>query len=244
MGRKKQEGEAFNPLGWMLTFSDLVTLLLTFFVMLFAMRTPEVAKLKAAFGVFSGGAEAALGLTDKGKVGDLQELLDSIKQPRSDEFGTAEQELAKGLDLPPSSEGGMAGQMQQGVNLKSEERGVVITLANDLLFQPGQAALSPQAEQAIHQAATVLRHGGQPISVEGHTDSMKPGAGATAADNWSLSLQRALAVLHYLNVKERIPARRLRVAALGSTRPLVPNDTPEHRAMNRRTEIVLLMSNQ
>ena len=72
---------------------------------------------------------------------------------------------------------------------------------------------------------------------------MKPGPGAAAADNWSLSLQRALAVLHYLNVKENIPARRLRVAALGSTRPLVPNDTPEHRAMNRRTEIVLLMSN-
>ena len=54
MGRKQQEGADFNPLGWMLTFSDLVTLLLTFFVMLFAMRAPEVSKLKAAFGVFSG----------------------------------------------------------------------------------------------------------------------------------------------------------------------------------------------
>jgi len=208
------------------------------------MRVPEVQKLKAAFGVFSGGSEAALGVTDRGKVGNVQQLLDSIKQPRADEFGTNEQELAKRLDLPLSSEGGAAGQLQKGVALKSEERGVVITLANDLLFAPGQALLSPQAEQAIHQAATVLKHGEQTISVEGHTDSVAPGAGAAAADNWSLSLQRALAVLHYLNVKEGIPARRLRVAALGSTRPLVPNDTPEHRAMNRRTEIVLLLSNQ
>lgn len=243
MAKKKQEGAGFNPLGWMLTFSDLVTLLLTFFVMLFAMKAPEVQKLKAAFGMFSGGADAALSITDKGKVGDFQQLLDSIRQPRADEFGTKEQDLAKGLDLPPAAEGGVAGPLQQKVNLKSEERGVVITLANDLLFAPGQATLSPQAEQAIGQAAAVLRHGAQIISVEGHTDSVKPGPGAAAADNWSLSLQRALAVLHYLNVKEGIPARRLRVAALGSTRPLVPNDTPEHRAMNRRTEIVLLMSN-
>lgn len=244
MAKKKQEGADFNPLGWMLTFSDLVTLLLTFFVMLFAMKAPEVQKLKAAFGVFSGGADAALSITDKGKAGDFQQLLDSIRQPRADEFGTKEQDLAKGLDLPQSNEGGVAGRLQQRVNLKSEERGVVITLANDLLFKPGQATLSPQAEQAIHQAAAVLRHGEQPISVEGHTDNLKPGPGAVTQDNWSLSLQRALAVLHYLNVKEGIPARRLRVAALGSTRPLVPNDTPQNRAMNRRTEIVLLMSNQ
>jgi chemotaxis protein MotB len=242
MARKKQSGIEFNPLGWMFTFSDLVTLLLTFFVMLFAMKAPEIQKLKAAFGIFSGGSEAPLGLTDRGKVGDFQQLLDSIKQPRADEFGTGEQELAKGLDLPQSSEGGIGGRLQKGVELKSEERGVVITLANDLLFAPGQAVLTPQAELAIHQAAAVLRHGDQLISVEGHTDSTKPGEGAAAKDNWSLSLQRALAVLHYLNVKEGIPARRLRVAALGSTRPLVPNDTPEHRAMNRRTEIVLLMS--
>jgi len=243
MARKKQGGSDFNPLGWMLTFSDLVTLLLTFFVMLFAMKAPEVSKLKAAFGIFSGGS-APLGLTDRGKVGNLQELLDTIRQPRADEFGTQEQKLAESLDLPQSSEGGLSGGLQPGVNLKSEERGMVITLANDLLFAPGQAALSPQAEQAIHQAAAVLKHGEQDISVEGHTDNLPPGSAAAAKDNWSLSLQRALAVLHYLNVKEGVAARRLRVAALGSTRPLAPNDTPEHRAMNRRTEIVLLMNNQ
>ena len=108
MAKKKQEGAGFNPLGWMLTFSDLVTLLLTFFVLLFAMKAPEVQKLKAAFGIFSGGSDAALSITDQGKVGDFQQLLDSIRQPRADEFGTKEQDLAKGLDLPATTEGGVA----------------------------------------------------------------------------------------------------------------------------------------
>ncbi len=243
MAKRGQEDSGFNPLGWMFTFSDLVTLLLTFFVMLLSMKEPEVQKLKAAFGVFSSGSQGYLGLTDQGKVGNFQELLDSIRQPRADEFGTPAQKLAEQLDLPPSSEGNVPSRLQQQVNLKSEERGMVITLANDLLFAPGQATLSPRAERAIHQVAAILRHGDQPISVEGHTDNVPPGPGAAASNNWSLSLQRALAVLHYLNVKEHIAARRLRVAALGDTRPLVPNDTPKHRAMNRRTEIVLLMKN-
>jgi len=76
--------------------------------------------------------------------------------------------------------------------------------------------------------------------VEGHTDNQITDPRSGYANNWQLSLARAMAVLDQLVKEEKVRPERLRVAALGDTRPLVPNDTPEHRAMNRRTEIVLL----
>ncbi len=242
MARDKDQGSDFNPLGWMVTFGDLITLLLTFFVMLLAMREPEIQKLKAVFGIFAHGGPAPLALSDKAKIQDLQRLLDSIRQPTAEELTSPEQQLARKLQLPPSQEGALPAALQPGVNLRSERRGMVITLANDLLFAPGRAELSPRARQAIRQAAQILRYGDQPVSVEGHTDNVPPPPNGPYPDNWSLSLARAEAVLHQL-IEEGIAPSRLRVAALGDTRPLVPNDTPQHRAMNRRTEIVILVPN-
>jgi chemotaxis protein MotB len=228
----------------MFTFSDLVTLLLTFFVMLLSMKAPEIQKLKAVFGVFSQGSASSLGMSDRDQVANFRRLMDAIRQPTADEFSSQAQDLARELDLPPEVSGALGGSLQPGVNLKSEERGVVITLANDLLFPPGQTRLTPRAKKAIGQAAGMLRYAGQPVAIEGHTDDLAPGPGAAAPDNWDLSLQRALAVLHYLVDEEDLPRERFRVAALGPTRPIVPNDTPEHRAMNRRTEIVLMLEPQ
>jgi len=238
---KERGGEVkFNPLGWMFTFSDLVTLLLTFFVMLLSMKAPEITKLKAVFGVFSQGSASSLGLTNQAEVGDAHRLLDAIRQPRADEFMTPEAELARQMDLPPATETAIPHSLHPAVKLSHEERGTVITLANDLMFAPGQAALNPAAKKAVSQAAAMLRHSAVKVAVEGHTDNLAPGASAAAPDNWRLSLQRALAVLHYLINEEKLTPDRFRVAALGDTRPLVPNDTKEHRAMNRRTELVLL----
>jgi chemotaxis protein MotB len=228
----------------MFTFSDLVTLLLTFFVMLLSMKAPEIQKLKAVFGVFSQGSASSLGMADREQAANFKRLLDAIRQPRADEFSSEAQKLARELELPPEVSGALGGSLQPGVKLKNEERGVVITLANDLLFPAGRSRLTPEAKKAIGQAAGMLRYSSQPVAIEGHTDNLPPGPGAAAPDNWDLSLQRALAVLHYLVEQENLPRERFRVAALGPTRPLAPNDTPAHRAMNRRTEIVLMLEHQ
>lgn len=236
---KKKKDEGFNPLGWMFTFSDLVTLLLTFFVMLLSMKQPEVTKLKAVFGIFAQGAEQELAFSDRGEMEQIHQLLDQLKQPRADEMQTPDQELAISLELPGSTEPELVGPLQAQLKIKRDERGTVITLANDLLFNPGQAELSPRAREAINKVAELIRYGDQPISVEGHTDSTKPGQATGFSDNWDLSLARALAVMDQLVAVGRLKESRMRVAALGDTRPVAPNDTAQNRALNRRTEIVL-----
>ena len=241
MARRGSQGASFNPLGWMFTFSDLVTLLLTFFVMLLSMKEPEITKLQAAFGLFSQGP-GSFSITDRARVPDVQHLLESLRQPSVSELMSPEQQLARQLELPPTYDPGMVSRLQGQVTLRQEERGPVITLANDLLFSSGSAELSPQAKAAIQQAAELLRPGDAPISVEGNTDDIPPLPGGPYQDNWDLSLARAMAVLDQLVTVEKIPAARLRVAALGDTRPLVPNNSPANRAMNRRTEIVLLVT--
>ncbi len=244
MARDKDEGPGFNPLGWMFTFSDLVTLLLTFFVMLLAMKAPEVTKLQAIFGIFKEGGSGSLNVSDQAKVSELKQLLDSLRQPTSKELSAREQKLAEKLGLPPSTETLLSGLIQPGVKLRQEQRGTVLTLTNDVLFPAGGADLSPKAQEVLHEAAQVLRYGTMPLSIEGYTDDLPPSPDSPYEDNWGLSLARAMAVLHYLTGVEKIPPGRLRVGALGDTRPLVPNDSPQHRAMNRRTEIVILSQQQ
>ena len=239
MAKKKKE-EGFNPLGWMFTFSDLVTLLLTFFVMLLSMKQPQVSKLQAVFGIFSQGSEQELGFSDQGEMEQIQHLLDQLKQPSADEMLSPDQELAISLDLPGSTQPELVGPLLTQLKIKRDERGTVITLANDLLFNPGQAELSPQAREAINKVAELVRYGDQVVSVEGHTDNLKPGGGKGFSDNWDLSLARALAVMDQLIKVGGLRESRMRVAALGDTRPIAPNDTPQNRALNRRTEIVLL----
>ena len=240
MARKEKDGASFDPLGWMFTFSDLVTLLLTFFVMLLSMKQPEIQKLRAAFSIFIEGSPSSMSLSDRTEVQKFQHLINSLRQPMADELTSENQKLAAKLDLPPSQQTRLAHKLQEKIDLKREERGVVITLANDLLFGSGQAALSEKAKEAIHEVAGMLHYGDVPISVEGHTDNLATDPKSGYSNNWQLSLARAMAVLEQLVTVEKIKASRLRVAALGATRPVVPNDTPEHRAMNRRTEIVLL----
>lgn len=237
MARKEQEGPGFDPLGWMFTFSDLVTLLLTFFVMLISMKQPEIQKLKAAFSIFEAGSAASLSISDRGRVDEVQRLLVTLRQPTAQELTSEEQKLARKLDLPGSNEPSLPLHTQRNLKLRRDKRGVVITLANDLLFKEGSAQLGPKAQKAIKEVAEILLATEFPVSVEGHTDNLPLKRGVMG--NWQLSLDRALAVLHELR-RDGVRAQRLSVAALADTRPLVPNDTPEHRAMNRRTEIVLL----
>ena len=241
MARRREDDGGFNPQGWMFTFSDLVTLLLTFFVMLLAVRQPEIQKLKEAFGIFAEGGDSALEAPARGEIPQIMRLLGAVTPPASRDLRSPNQDLARDLDLPGSAEPGLAGSLQEGMSMRSDPRGAVVTLANDLMFTQGSSQLTPQAEAALHRVAELMRPGDMPISVEGHTDDVPVPPGKGFQDNWGLSLARALAVAHRLTQVEGIRASRLRVAALGPSRPLASNDTPAHRALNRRIEIVLLV---
>ncbi|MFH1035770.1 MAG: flagellar motor protein MotB [Pseudomonadota bacterium] len=259
-GRRRPPGPGQDPLGWMFTFSDVVTLVFTFFVMMLAVRQPELVKYRAAFGDLAGAPSPAAvtattppppeGLpverpTPDRPAGQLKPappvaVGEQVAAPVPEETKGTSSETAAELDLPGGPGGLPSGALQSGLNLREDPRGTVITLANDLLFAPGSSELPPAAHAEIHKVAALLGPGRQAISVEGHTDDTPLAAGKAFRDNWELSLARAVAVARRLIDQEGLAPARLRVAALAGSRPLINNDSPEHRAMNRRTEIVIL----
>lgn len=228
-----------NDLPLLFTFADLTTVLLSFFVLMLALRHPEVQKYQAGFAAFAGAAPQEQVSPQPGPGQGLGGLGGQLPAMPPEESQTPAQQTAQDLELPGGGQDALPESLQAGVNLRSEERGTVVTLANDVLFGPGSAWISPQAAAEIHKAALVLKASPLPLSVEGHTDDQPP-AGQAYKDNWELSLARALAVARQLIRVEGLEAARVRVAALAGTRPLAPDDSDAHRAMNRRTELVLL----
>jgi chemotaxis protein MotB len=131
------------------------------------------------------------------------------------------------------------GKLADYITVSSQERGLVISLKDTLLFASGSDQLNPEARKIIKQLGNSLLAIPNHIRVEGHTDNL-PIKNARIPSNWELSTLRATTVLHVLQGEVGIPPERLSVSGYGEYRPLASNDTPENRAKNRRVDIVIL----
>lgn len=129
--------------------------------------------------------------------------------------------------------------LQQSVQLELTERGVVVRFADRILFDLGKADLKPEAIAILDQLAEVLREVPNPVRVEGHTDDL-PINNERFPSNWELSTARATTVIKQLVEEYGLDPRQFSAAGYGEYRPLVPNDSMENRALNRRVDIVLL----
>jgi chemotaxis protein MotB len=128
------------------------------------------------------------------------------------------------------------------VSVRSDERGIVISLASDAFFAPGSAKINIESTRDV-----LLRLGnllaspeaaGRKFRIEGHTDNT-PVTGTEFKDNWELSTARSISVLHYMTGLG-IPENRFQVAGFADTMPVASNDTPQGRAYNRRVDVVIL----
>ena len=126
------------------------------------------------------------------------------------------------------------------VRLDLTNRGVVITLTSDILFDSGKADIKPEAYPILDKVAYILKDkiSDRNVGIEGHTDN-QPIKYSGWKSNWELSLARAVNVLHYLE-KKGVPPQRLTAIGYGEYRPIADNDSPEGRRRNRRVEIVIL----
>jgi chemotaxis protein MotB len=132
---------------------------------------------------------------------------------------------------------------QPGVNIKNEKGTLYVDLADSLLFNPdsGSYTLNAKAKTVLGRLARVLRD--QPeveFVVEGHTDSIAPVSQDIMQDNWDLSVKRATSIVRVLQTDYKIAPTRMTAAGRSEFLPVEPNDTPEGRAANRRTRIVIL----
>jgi chemotaxis protein MotB len=123
-----------------------------------------------------------------------------------------------------------------------ERRGIIIQLGADMFFEPGSAVVNPTAEAILKKLSLLLAEIPNKIRIEGHTDNRPVVAdryGHKFESNWELSAQRAINIIKYYEALG-IPESRMMAVAYSDTKPLVPNDTPEGRAYNRRVDIVII----
>ena len=200
--------------GWVVTFADMVSLLLTVFVMLFSMTTIEADSLQQMFGRLRDDQVSTLPVKPSRVYNDLAELRLALEQA---------------LAAPKPAVG------REPFGVQESVRGFAINLSADALFASGSASLKPAAAPLLDAVALALRDSDAQVAVEGHSDSL----GASEA-NWRLSMARAGAVLDYLVYHGALSPTRLALAGYGPTRPVASNADAAGRSRNRRVEIILL----
>lgn len=256
MAKRKQETPKPGSPAWMATFSDLMNLLLCFFVLLFSMSTVDAQKFELiaasfseTFSIFSSGGKAiGEGMMISNGVSQLNELDNYINSTGKDmeseeEIPDAlkefeEKKLAESEELAEKIEEALRESgMQQMIGVNFNSQYVQLTMNGALLFDSGDAELKDDSYQMMEQIAKLLeRYAKGVVEVEGHTDNV-PMNGFKYSDNDELSGARAISVFRYLVEHTTIDPAMIKHSGRGEYIPIADNATPEGRALNRRVEI-------
>ena len=258
--KHEEHEEHVNHERWLVTYADMITLLMVLFIVLFAMGQTDLAKYKklrqslatgfggpdkmalldGGQGIEEGGASPVGIVPSEIAARAALTTLESrsaawkIEKAKLEEAARALQESlqgAKNAHLIDDSQ----------IKITISSRGLIITISSDVvLFAPGSATLQGGGQRILDRIASQLAAMPNPITVEGHTDDV-PISG-TYPSNWELSTARASSVLRSFIERHGLPASRGSAAGYADQHPIASNDTAEGRAKNRRVEIVLVAS--
>lgn len=225
---KKQESEAGAPL-WVVTYGDLMSLLLTFFILLLSFATMD-------------------------KPREFQEAMISIKGA----FGVLPREITAAsfnlnptrLRRPNKETEDLARRVQRGLQVAGAEKdvkltfdaagGLKITLPNQTLYRSGETRLRPDVFPVLQEIGALLAELPETFyEIRGHTDDTALGDDTLFRDNYDLSFARANSVARFLMERVGLPADRFVISACGSGQPIATNTTEEGRMANRRVDIYL-----
>jgi len=223
MRRRGSEEEHDNADRWVVSYADFITLLFAFFTVMYAVSRVDSAKLRD----FAGSARAAFGPAGPGAGKPVIEGIVPI--PRT--ANGLKQEAVRIVEA--AGAGG-------AVTVRRDPRGLVLSMGENVLFDPGQAAAKPSSSDALSAVAAIVKKTRGDAVVEGHTDSL-PIANSRYASNWELSAARATDVLARLIKEHGIAPARLSAAGYAEFRPIASNASPEGRALNRRVDVVVLL---
>lgn len=250
--RKKKHGRG-SP-AWIVTFADLATLLLTFFILLLSFAEMDVEKYRAMANSMAEAFGSSQVLADD--VGGSPLTLiesDTVSLPEPTETATREPEFIDERaedDAPTKIPAGvieLASRMieeleaevaSEALNVSYDESQVVIRFSEDATFRSGDAAIKPGMIPIIERVVEVVSGCTGDILVAGYTDD-RPVTSGRYRSNWDLSAARAVSVVHELVMNREVPAERVVAAGRAETNPLAPNDSEENRAKNRRVEIAI-----
>jgi chemotaxis protein MotB len=226
-----------NSERWLLTYADLITLLLAFFVIMYAISNTDVVKyvnlrgsLQNAFNVGVLAGEQNQSITSAGQISSPG-AIPIVASPQL-------QSVQAQIDSLESQDGRFE-QVVESVGQRPE--GVYLRLAGSTTFVSGSADLTPEGMAALTQLTEIIRtttNASNDIRVEGHTDDIPPGSDRFPT-NWELSTARAVSVVRFLENAGMAPDR-LGAFGYSDTRPLQLNNSEPNRRENRRVELVIL----
>jgi chemotaxis protein MotB len=257
--RGKKHEEHVNHERWLITYADLITLLLVFFIIMYAMSKVDVQKYSVLAQALNMQFQKADSVLDKGfgvsgqmtpKQGDAQtpqnqnqsqddnkEEKDKTK-PEENEKEKREKELQ---DLLKQVQAYIKDQnLEAQVSASDTERGVAITLNDLFLFDLGKADLKAASFPILQKLASLIPTLNSKVSIEGHTDNLPLATGSPFKDNWGLSFARSLSVLRYFSDTAKLDNNKFIATAYADTMPKVANTSDENRSKNRRVEIIVL----
>ncbi|WP_026701366.1 flagellar motor protein MotS [Salibacterium aidingense] len=242
MKRRKKEPEKGSP-RWMTTFSDMILLILVFFVMLFSMSVIDAKKFEAIADSF----ENRQILERLPALMELEGANQSFDQNQDDKEDVAEADMEEEQSAADMELDQLLREVQEYleennlndyISATRDDRGVVLVLQEQLLFETAEAEILSEAEPFLDKVGTLLQSLPNLVKVEGHTDD-RPISTFRYPSNWELSSARASSVIRYLTSSYSLEPDRFLATGYGETQPIAPNDTEEHLRENRRVVIVI-----
>ncbi len=221
---EENEEESGEKDRYLLTYADLITLLLGLFIILYAMSnvdSEKYAQMQIALGNLFG-VENQLKEIPKGKFIITKENIIPVRNTK---------------DIVQSIID--SSKLSKNFNLKENKRGVTISILDDILFSSGTADLQKQSKEVLKVVGKLIRKLPNDVRIEGHTDNI-PIKSKQFPSNWHLSVARANNTAYYLMQYEKIDPSKVSIVGYSSYRPVADNSTPEGRAFNRRVDIVIL----
>jgi chemotaxis protein MotB len=239
--RKNSSGEKCT---WLITMSDLMQLLLTFFVLLFSMSSLNPEKFAAAALSIQGaliGPEMGESIIESYEGEEIIPT-DNIKVIQEEKIGIEISneiiETYHKVDKFIKDNG-----LQADVRVQLNADGVLVDIKDAILFDTGSAQLKSSGLEVLKKLEPLINDFDNDIVVEGHTDNV-PISGGQYPTNWELSAARALSVVRYLSEDVNIDPERLSARAYGEYNPIAPNDSPQNKALNRRVNLFIVFENE
>jgi len=230
MPEQEPECPAGAPM-WMTTFSDLVTLLLTFFVLLLSMASMDPVKFIQA----KTSIEDAFGW--RTTAAPKKYSVPIISSPPVAKFSPIPQETVSKYYKRIKTDIELTKVNDQVEIIKKDNDTIILRINDTVLFDPGKTILNPSSYPLLRKIADIIRPLPMRMRIEGHTDNSIPKG--TTLSNWDISVERAVSVLRFYNRGKLFSMDRMSAVGYGKNRPAVPNTSPENKAKNRRVDFVL-----
>lgn len=231
MQRKRRKQDDINTNAWMDTYADTITLLLTFFILLYSFSTIDNEKLKKIASSLKGQISGTPMVVEP--IEEEVEILEpgiGSKNP----YDILVEKVTNIIE-----ENGLS----EVITIREEDAGVILQLGNSILFDSSKAILKSESFEALNVISSIIPQIDNEIMVQGHTDN-RPINSYVYPSNWELSTARAVAVVKYFINEKGLDPTRFSATGYGENRPLVENTSSANMEINRRVDILIVQQKE